>query len=274
MVDLLIVVATGEADAGDAGDLLSRHGAASVEHRSWGRGHVIVSGGPFEAEAAAAVAALVRAAGWPADVRPTGGGHLMAWQTHTAPTVVSDRLWVCFPWSEFDRDRAPLLVDIDPVRAFGTGAHPSTLLILRWLADHVTIADTVLDVGCGSGVLAVAAAVLGARRVTAVDIDPAAVFATLGNATRNRVTIDASAQPVPAIAGLFDVVVANIGAATLVELSDALADRVAPGGHLVLSGMSPAQISRVAAAFPGMELVESPAIEDWSAAVLRVAPVS
>ena len=104
VVDLLIVVATGESDAVDAGELLSRHGAASVESRSWGRGRVIVAGGPFEAEAAASVAALVRAAGWPSDVRPTGGGHLAAWQAHTAPTVVNDRLWVCFPWSEFDRD--------------------------------------------------------------------------------------------------------------------------------------------------------------------------
>ena len=105
--------------------------------------------------------------------------------------------------------------------------------------------------------------------MAAVDTDPAAVFATLGNATRNQVTIDATAEPLSAIAGQFDVVLANIGAATLVVLSSDLADRVAPGGHLVLSGMSPAQTSRVVAAFPGLDLLDSPTIDDWEASVLR-----
>ncbi len=265
-MDLLIVVAAEESDADEAAAFLSRHGAATVTERRWGRGRVVVSGGPFEAEPAAATAALARAAGWPADVRPTRPGHVDTWLAHTAPTVVSDELWVCFPWSEFDRDQAPLLVDIDPVRAFGTGSHPSTLLVLRWLVEQRPA--SVLDVGCGSGVLAIAAAVLGALRVTAVDNDPGAVFATLGNMTRNRVNIDASSSPVAQVPGHFIAVVANIGAATLIDLADDIADRVEPGGHLVLSGLSPAQVSRVVAEFPSLHLVDTPTMGEWAAAVL------
>ena len=267
-MDLLIVVAAEESDAGDAAAFLSGHGATTVTERRWGRGRVVVSGGLFEPEPAAATAALARAAGWPADVRPTRPGHVDAWLAHTAPTVVSDELWVCFPWSEFDRDQAPLLVDIDPVRAFGTGAHPSTLLVLRWLVEHRP--TSVLDIGCGSGVLAIAAAVLGSSRVAAIDNDPGAVFATLGNMTRNRVTVDASSLPLALVPEQYEAVLANIGAATLIDLADDITDRVEPGGHVVLSGLSPAQVSRVAAAFPSLELVETPTMGEWAAAVLSL----
>ncbi|MHB8468017.1 MAG: 50S ribosomal protein L11 methyltransferase [Acidimicrobiales bacterium] len=267
MVDLLIVAAAVSSDAEDAAAFLSRQGAASVSQRDWGRGRIIVSGGPFEPVAAAAVAASVRDAGWPADVRPTGGGHLAAWQSHTRPTIVDERLWVCFPWSEFDRSAAPLLVEIDPVRAFGTGAHPSTLLVLRALVARLHGGESVLDVGCGSGVLAIAAAVLGAGWVTAIDVAPNAVDATLENATRNRVTLVASTDPIDALDGAFDVVLANIGVTTLVSLSGALRARLAPNGWMVLSGISPAQVSKVAAAV-GLDLLDTIALDDWVAVVL------
>jgi ribosomal protein L11 methyltransferase len=268
VVDLLIVVATSASDADEAASLLTRHGASSVQRRDWGRGRIVVSGGLFEPEPAAAMAALVREAGWPADVRPAGGGHLAAWQAHTQPTVVNDGLWVCFPWSEFDRETAPALVEIDPVRAFGTGAHPSTLLVLRAMAERLRGGESVLDVGCGSGVLAIAASVLGAAWVTAIDIADDAVAATTANAARNHVTLAASADPVETLDGSFDVVLANIGARTIIDMADTLIDRLAPGGWMALSGLSPAQVSKVGAAFAGLRVVATPSMDDWTAVIL------
>ena len=122
------------------------------------------------------------------------------------------------------------MVLIDPGRAFGSGSHPSTLLALAALEALVLPGSTVLDVGCGSGVLAVAAARLGAGRVVAIDIDPAAHEATLDNAARNGVAVEVSATPLGEVAGRFDVVVANLLAPTLVELAAPLGERVGEQG--------------------------------------------
>jgi ribosomal protein L11 methyltransferase len=220
------------------------------------------------------VVAGLRAAGWSATDRPEAGGHLTAWLANNAPTLVGDRLCVCFPWSEFDRDAVTGLVEIDPGRSFGTGAHPSTRLLLAELAERIRGGDTVLDVGCGSGVLAVSAARLGAR-VVATDVEPAALTATGANATRNglagRVVVDP--RPVEAVDGWFEAVVANIGATELVALAPAVGARVAPGGWLGLSGLSPAQVSVVAAAYArgggGLAVEAVRRAEDWAAVVLR-----
>jgi len=244
-----------------------------VDLRSVGRGRTLLFGGPFSDREAVDAAIGIRAAGWTADVRPEGGGHLAAWQAHTRPVIVDGRLWVCFPWSEFDRDQARTVVEIDPDGAFGTGGHPTTRMLLAQLVGRIEGGESVLDVGCGSGVLAVAAALLGAASVTAVDISPAAIAATTANAVRNQVgkRVVVSGTPVAELTDRFDVIVANIHAAGLRELAPALLARMAPGGWVGLSGLSPAQVSLVAAAYRPASVIATPVLDDWAALVV-VAP--
>jgi ribosomal protein L11 methyltransferase len=182
---------------------------------------------------------------------------------------VSDRLWVCFPWSEFDRTIAPTVVEIDPGRAFGTGGHPSTALLLAELDARLRGGESVLDIGCGSGVLAVCAASLGAARVTALDVRDVAVDMTRTNAARNGVAerVDASKRSVSDLDEVFDVVVANIGAPTLIDLASDVEARSASGGWIGLSGLSPAQVSMVAAAYRQVNVVATPQLDDWSAVI-------
>jgi ribosomal protein L11 methyltransferase len=247
-------------------------GAETVARLAAGPGRTLVHLRFSDDRPVEGVVAGLRAAGWSATDRPEGGGHLAAWLANNAPTVVSDRLCVCFPWSEFDRAAVAGIVDIDPGRSFGTGTHPSTRLLLDELAGRIRGGETVLDVGCGSGVLALSAARLGASAV-AIDIEPAAWAATRDNARRNglagRVVVDP--RPVEALTGTFDAVVANIAAAALVSLAPAVAARLAPGGWLGLSGISPAQVSVVGAAYTGGGLAVDAVRrdEDWAAVMLH-----
>lgn len=139
---------------------------------------------------------------------------------------------------------------IDPGRSFGSGSHVTTRLMLEAVGRFTRPGSRVLDVGCGSGVLSVAAALSGASEVRAVDLDPHAVEATIENARRNGVgaRIDCDGASLEQVRGVFDLVLANIGASVLVDLSEPLAARVAPGGRLVLSGMLDEQVDQVAAA--------------------------
>ena len=252
-----------------AGSLRSRSSGRPT-FVSLGRGRSVLHL-DFDDEAPArALVAELRGDGWAAVLRPGGGGHLAAWTAHTAPVVVSDRLWICFPWSEFDRAAAPLVAEIDPGRAFGTGAHPSTVLLAAELSGRLTGGERLLDVGCGSGVLSVAAALLGAGPVAAVDIEPAAIDATRSNAARNDLLsrIEVTWTPVAEVHGPFDVVLANVEATTLIDLAPAVGALVAPGGWLGLSGISPAQVSRVAAAYLDLEPEVVTRRDDWAALVL------
>jgi ribosomal protein L11 methyltransferase len=155
---------------------------------------------------------------------------------------------------------------IDPGRAFGSGSHPTTQLVLRALEPLVGPSTSMLDVGCGSGVLAIAAAQLGASPVVAVDVDPVALSVTLENAARNGVIVDGRDTPVDELDGVFDVVVANIGTAALVDLAAALVARVAPRGTLVLSGVLDAAVLD---AYPDLDLVERSEDDGWLCFALR-----
>jgi ribosomal protein L11 methyltransferase len=183
--------------------------------------------------------------------------------------VVGGRLWVCFPWSDFDRTDVAALVEIDPGRAFGTGRHPSTLLLLEELVARLRGGESVLDVGTGSGVLSVSAAVLGARSVLAIDRLPEALDATRANAARNgmdgRVTV--SGTRAEDVSGSFDVVLANLHASSLRELAPVLEVLVTPGGWLGLSGLSPAQVPLVTAAYVGMKVEVSRRADEWAAVI-------
>jgi ribosomal protein L11 methyltransferase len=142
-------------------------------------------------------------------------------------------------------------VVLDPGMAFGTGTHPTTSLCLAALSELLSVRHgaAVLDVGTGSGLLAIAAAKLGAGRVAGNDNDPVAVAVARENAARNGAAVELTTDPVPALRGPFDVVVANILANTLVELAPQLAAQLAPGGVVLLSGILAPQEEEVRAAY-------------------------
>lgn len=168
-------------------------------------------------------------------------------QAQFDPIRITDRLWIVPSWHEPPRPDA-VNIALDPGLAFGTGSHPSTRLCLVWLANHLHGGETVLDYGCGSGILAIAAAKLGAARVVGVDIDPQAVTAAQDNALRNQVQaqffLPDAAPPMQA-----DLLVANILTNPLKALAPLLAGRVRTGGQLLLSGILDAQARDVIATY-------------------------
>lgn len=167
------------------------------------------------------------------------------WMDNFHPMRFGHRLWICPSWhSPPDPDAINIM--LDPGLAFGTGTHPTTELCLRWLDQYGAAHPQVIDYGCGSGVLAVAAAKLGAQHVWAVDNDPQALIATRDNAAKNAVAdiIEAvSPEALPAVQT--PLLIANILAQPLLELADKFADYVIPGGHLVLSGILREQAEQV-----------------------------
>ena len=170
-----------------------------------------------------------------------------ATQEQFAPLQIGPRLWIVPSWCGPPDPRAVNLI-LDPGLAFGTGSHPTTWQCLRWLDANLAAGASVLDYGCGSGVLAIAAKRLGAGRVVAVDIDPAALEATGRNAAANATDI-AVVPPDGVPPGPYTVVLANILAGPLKLLAPLLASYSAPGAHLVLAGILAQQAAGVAAAY-------------------------
>jgi len=166
------------------------------------------------------------------------------------PILAVSDLWVTFPAYRQESVRAlkGINLRIDPGLAFGTGSHATTRLCLRWLDAHLAPDATVLDYGCGSGILAIAAMKLGAADSRGVDIDAQAIVASRANAAANAVNVWFG-SPDALLPGAFDVVVANILANPLELLAPLLAGRVRAGGHIVLSGVLDAQATQVGAAY-------------------------
>lgn len=170
-----------------------------------------------------------------------------ATQAQFGPLRIEDDLWIVPTWCA-PPNPAAVNVILDPGVAFGTGSHPTTRLCLAWLRARVQPGCSVLDYGCGSGILAIAAARLGAARATGVDIDPQALRAGAGNASQNGVDVTfAHADALPD--GRFDIVVANILANPLRLLAPALAARTERGGAIALAGILAAQAADVRAAY-------------------------
>jgi ribosomal protein L11 methyltransferase len=173
------------------------------------------------------------------------------------------RLWVGASWHTAPGDAAAVL-RIDPGLAFGTGSHPTTRLVLCFLDEEIRGGERVLDYGCGSGILAIAAAKLGAHRVDAVDIDPVAVEVARANSRANAVDIGCSLATELA-ARHYQVVVANILARPLIELAPVLRELVAPGGRVALAGVLEEQAEEVAGAYrPAFDIGRAAGEEGWA----------
>lgn len=168
-------------------------------------------------------------------------------QSQFDPIQISSRLWITPTWHEMP-DANAINLRLDPGLAFGTGSHPTTHLCLQWLDVHLTGGENVLDYGCGSGILAIAALKLGAGNAVGVDIDPQAIIASTDNALLNEVQAT-FVLPDALPDGQFDVVVANILANPLRLLGEMLAQRTKTGGHIVLSGILAEQIDEMTAIY-------------------------
>ena len=199
-----------------------------------------------------------------------------AWKAHYTVHRVGRRVCVKAPWHDLDPEPGEIVVELDPGMAFGTGLHPSTQLCAIALEDELTPGDRVLDVGIGSGILATAAALLGASAVDGVDIEPVAVRSARENAERNGVAAivrveEGSVGPGQPFQGEYDLVVANIIARILTELATPLAATVRPGGTLILGGIIDAKEPGVHDTFlaEGLTLVRREQREDWVAQVWR-----
>ncbi len=179
------------------------------------------------------------------------------------PTQFGNRLWVCPTWHEpVDPDAINLM--FDPGLAFGTGSHATTALCLEWLSNNIKGNETIIDYGCGSGILAIAALMLGAKHATAIDYDPQAILATKMNAEINHIESskidialpdDATPQPT-------DIMIANIISKPLIELAPKLAALTLPNGKLVLSGILEEQVEDVKQAYLPWFTMEEKVVKD------------
>ncbi len=161
-----------------------------------------------------------------------------AWQDHYKPIKFGENLWIC-PTHLPSPEPEIATVRLDPGLAFGTGTHPTTALCLEWLSEHYSqfFDQTIVDYGCGSGILGVAGMLLGAKECFSTDIDPQAIYATEQNAGRNNVSINVALPENFKPTRKARVVLSNILSGPLVELAPILSNLVEPGGHLVLAGL-------------------------------------
>jgi ribosomal protein L11 methyltransferase len=188
------------------------------------------------------------------------------WMDRFQPMRFGDKLWICPSWHTPPHPEAVNIL-LDPGLAFGTGTHPTTALCLQWLdahSEHLPNAQ-VIDYGCGSGILAVAAALLGAEHVWAVDNDPQALIATRDNAEKNGVSGKITAMAPQALPDMqADVLLANILAQPLLELADRFHEHLKPDGPIVLSGILRQQAEMVSERYATDFHMEAPtAQEDW-----------
>ncbi|HVP08146.1 MAG TPA: 50S ribosomal protein L11 methyltransferase [Burkholderiales bacterium] len=203
------------------------------------------------ADAGALLAAAAQAAALPLPAFRTARVADEDWvrrsQAQFGPIRVAPNLWIVPSWHE-PPDPSARVLRIDPGLAFGTGSHPSTRLILNFLEKGIQPGQRVLDYGCGSGILAIAAALLGAGEVDATDTDPQALETTSANAARNGVAVRVAA-PDRLPPGTYDLVLANILAGPLIALAPQLAGRTRAGGRIALSGILEAQAGEVLRAY-------------------------
>jgi ribosomal protein L11 methyltransferase len=277
-----VAIDVAEDDVDEAGALLFELGAAGVEQRDattlvrGALGKVTLVASFERAEEARAATAELPEAWAPRVEEVVGDAWRDEWKKHFEPFRVCEGVVVRPPWREHAAAPGEHVVVLEPGRAFGTGLHETTSLVAEELAQTPLSGVTVLDVGCGSGVLSLIALALGATRARAVDVDPDAVAVTRENADRNGVgdRVETDETPVDALVGSYPVVLANIESKTLVDLAAALIARVAPGGLLVLSGIlsaavMPSQLADIRRAFAALEEEGVRTKGEWIAVRMR-----
>jgi ribosomal protein L11 methyltransferase len=274
---LSVCVEDAQADGVDEQPLYGEPGMV-LERQAWrsSRLLILVDGGTDPAQLLAAAAAATGLE--PPAIAGTRSVEDTDWvrltQAQFPPTRISDRLWIVPTWHQ-PPDPGAINLRLDPGVAFGTGTHPTTRLCLAWLDAHPLAGRRVLDYGCGSGILAVAAALLGAREVVGTDIDAQAIEAARANSAANGVpasaahyTLPDGLAPIGSAAGTFDIVLANILANPLKLLAPALVARVAPGGALVLAGILERQVDEMIDLYrrtdPGLPLATWRCEDGWA----------
>lgn len=189
-----------------------------------------------------------------------------SWMENFKPMQFGKRVWIVPSWCEAPAPDA-VNIKLDPGLAFGTGTHATTALCLQWLDGANLTGKTVIDYGCGSGILAIAALLLGAEKVYAVDIDPQAIEATRENLARNGIASDRLVLGLPEQVELpqADILVANILAEPLRQLAESIANSVQPGGNLVLSGLLETQAEELNSLYSQWFEMDAPKVqEDWA----------
>jgi ribosomal protein L11 methyltransferase len=171
--------------------------------------------------------------------------------------------WVKPSWNDDAIPQNLTILNLDPGLAFGTGMHPTTQLCLEWLSANDLSGQRVMDFGCGSGILGVAAGCLGATQVTGLDIDPQALIATEHNANLNDLAVE-TLLPDQTPNCTFDVVIANILANPLIELASTLTELTQPGGKIVMAGLLNEQAEQVKAAYPVINFDSDVSKEGWT----------
>ncbi len=188
-----------------------------------------------------------------------------AWMKDFHPMQFGENLWIYPSWADIPNDDSVKIL-LDPGLAFGTGTHPTTALCLEWLDQYPPTDKQVIDYGCGSGVLAVAAAKLGAKSIDATDIDPQALLATADNMRRNQIDPALIRHYLPEQLPQYaaDLLIANILSGPLVELADTLLNLVKPNGYLVLSGILASQKEAILSAYSAqLTQIEVKQSGDW-----------
>jgi ribosomal protein L11 methyltransferase len=201
-----------------------------------------------------------------------------SWKAFFWPQQITPRLVVKPTWRDYQPEPGQQIIEIDPGMAFGTGTHPTTSLCAQLLEKHLQAGQSVLDVGTGSGILLIAAAKLGARRLAGVDLDPMAVTVARKNLTRNR--IDSTCfelicgHLVDSVTETFDVVVANILAEVIIDLLDDVRPLIKPGGRFICSGIIEASQSVVSEKMVsgGFDIIDVQKEGGWVAIVGKLAP--
>lgn len=269
---LMLVVSVPATDAEIASDALWALGVVAVEERPIGEGEMVELhtslGDDHDAVTHAAEAFPAR---WRWHLHEVDDAVADTWRKHAVPTWIANDLVIVPAWVDFEPPPDVIAARIEPGATFGLGDHPTTVLTMRAMREALWPGATVLDVGCGSGVLAITAVLLGAATCDAVDISPAAVAITEANALANGVgtQVHASNQTLDELTGPYDIVLANILAPALIALAPQLGRLVAPSGVLVISGVLDGRADHVVEALAPLHVASTMTRDGWTAITLR-----